>query len=645
MRWLCLVYFLAFCCLGFFSVAQTKRIDNLKHLIASAPSSSKKLEAILALCEQRQSLNTDTFLFYATEAKALSASLHDDKSLAWSEYYIANCLAKNGELDSALKICDETLKRIQYSNGNERLYVNLSLQKGQIYIKANQYKDALSMFYKLLGEAEQNKDTLAQIRAKTSLGWVNMEIGKNTEALDWFHKAIQTSGNERNLRNYGVIYSNMAATYNELNKNDSAEYYINKAITISRSSEDLQYLANALAIQADIYTDTRRNDHAEKSLSEAVEIRKQIGDPYYVVSDITQLAIFYANNNETAKGIKICEEGIQMARKFNLGAKLPILYNALAENYKVAGKYKEYGETMEQVVSLKDSLYEKNSAGALAEMQTKYEAQKKENIIAEQKFDLERKNYLFYGALLLMLFGVILILIIFSGFRKRQKLQMRMLLEKEKDMSLLAVARAEEKERKRIAADLHDNLGAYAASIASNIDHITNQNENGYDNLAIGELRNNSQEMVSQLSDTIWALKKDALLLTAISDRLKIFIQRMQTSYPGIKMEVQENIITDHLLPPSQAFHLFQVAKESVINALKHSGCKEIIVLVEGNETWKIIVNDDGKGIDLNNLKTSGEGGNGIFNMRMRAAESGWTIDWVSHLPAGTSVVVSPTTN
>ncbi len=119
----------------------------------------------------------------------------------------------------------------------------------------------------------------------------------------------------------------------------------------------------------------------------------------------------------------------------------------------------------------------------------------------------------------------------------------------------------------------------------------------------------------------------------------------MQTSYPGIKMEVQENIKTDHLLPPSQAFHLFQVAKESVINALKHSGCKEIIVVVEGNETWKIIVNDDGKGIDLNNLKTSGEGGNGIFNMRMRAAEAGWKIDWVNHVAAGTSVIVSPTTN
>jgi two-component system NarL family sensor kinase len=205
------------------------------------------------------------------------------------------------------------------------------------------------------------------------------------EALDWFYKAIQGSDGEKNLRNYGVVFSNMAATYNELNKNDSAEYYVAKAIAITRNSEDLQYLANALAIQADIYTDTKRNKLAEKSLNEALEIRKQIGDPYYIVSDITQLAIFYSHNNEADKGIKICEEGIQMARKFKLDAKLPILYNALAENYKAAARYRDFGETMQHVAALKDSLYEKNSAGALAEMQAKYEAQKNENIYRPPK--------------------------------------------------------------------------------------------------------------------------------------------------------------------------------------------------------------------------------------------------------------------
>jgi signal transduction histidine kinase len=637
------IVFFTICCIVPVTKGQTRRIDSIRHLIGLAPSSAGKLEAMLAICEQRQSLNTDTFCLYASLANQLAGSLNNEKAIAWSEYYIASCLARRGELDSALKICDQLLKKIQYSDGNESLYVKISLQKGQAFIKSNKYKEALSEFYKLLAEAEEKHDTLAQVYTKTSMGWVNMEIGKNTEALSWFYKAIRTPGSDKFLRSYGVIYSNMAATYNEINRNDSAEFYINKAIAATRSNEDLQYLANALAIQADIFTDTKRNELAEKSLNEAVEIRKQIGDPYYVVSDITQLAIFYAGNQETEKGIAACQEGIAMARKFNLDAKLPILYNALADNYKAAGKYEEYGQTMEHILSLKDSLYEKNSVAALAEMQAGYDAQKRENIIARQNLDLQRKNYLFYGVLLLMFFGILLILILFNGFRKRQKLQMKMMLEKEKDMSILAVARAEEGERKRIAADLHDNLGAYAASIASNIDQLTNIAD--HDKLALNELRSNSKEMVSQLSDTIWALKKDALLLTAISDRLKIFIQRLQTSYPAIKMEVLENISNDHLLPPSQAFHLFQVVKESVINALKHSGCSEIIIVVEGDEHWNIIVNDDGKGIDLENLNTKSEGGNGIINMRTRAAECGWKIEWVKHVAAGTSVVVSSTTN
>ncbi len=42
----------------------------------------------------------------------------------------------------------------------------------------------------------------------------------------------------------------------------------------------------------------------------------------------------------------------------------------------------------------------------------------------------------------------------------------------DKRLSSEAIIQAEENERKRIAADLHDNLGAYAATIASNLDYI-----------------------------------------------------------------------------------------------------------------------------------------------------------------------------
>ncbi|RYD72847.1 MAG: hypothetical protein EOP84_22475 [Verrucomicrobiaceae bacterium] len=64
-------------------------------------------------------------------------------------------------------------------------------------------------------------------------------------------------------------------------------------------------------------------------------------------------------------------------------------------------------------------------------------------------------------------------------------------------------------------------------------------------NAVMHELRNNSQAIVSQLNDTIWALKKDDLSLTAISDRIKIFIQKIQPSYPNTIINVMEVQETD----------------------------------------------------------------------------------------------------
>ena len=133
-------------------------------------------------------------------------------------------------------------------------------------------------------------------------------------------------------------------------------------------------------------------------------------------------------------------------------------------------------------------------------------------------------------------------------------------------------------------------------------------------------------------------MKKDALSLTAISDRLKVFIQRIQPSYPDTMIDVMENITKDKLLPPSQAFHLFRIVQEAIINALKHSRCKNILVEVNDTGNWEIKIKDDGKGFDpeLINSSTSG-----LQNMRNRAKEFGWQVQWQSNEP-GTMVTIKP---
>ncbi len=184
---------------------------------------------------------------------------------------------------------------------------------------------------------------------------------------------------------------------------------------------------------------------------------------------------------------------------------------------------------------------------------------------------------------------------------------MQQAIDKEKTLAVKAVADAEENERKRIAADLHDNLGAYAASIASNLDIIQTNGISEENKTALEELNNNSQTMVAQLSDTIWALNKDTLTLTAISDRIKVLLNRIRKSHSGIDMEVIEHIELDRALPPTQAFHLFQVIQEAITNAVKHSGGNQVWIEVTGNTNWRVSVADNGKGM-MNEINQAGRG-------------------------------------
>jgi signal transduction histidine kinase len=624
------------------SQAQTKTIDSLKKVISSESNSAKKLSAVFLLCEQRQSLPDDTLARYANFAKQMALKTAEKNNIVLADFYISSSLVKRERFDSALAITEQNLAHLDYSN-NKDAYLKFSIQKGQIFIKSERYREALGHFYKLLNEAESVHDELIQANITTNIGWVNLEMGQYKEALKWFYNALAFEKNPELSDYLGVIYSNMAATYNELGQNDSAMVYIKRSIAANRKSgKNLSFLANALAIEADIFIDTKRKSLAEAPLNEALKIREQIGEPFYIVSDMMQLALLYASNNEADKGIALCKQGIAMANQFGISAKLPILYDALAKNYLAAGMYKDYAATLNNIISLRDSLYQKNSAEALAELQAKYDLQKKENTIIQQKLDLAKKNALFYGSLALTAFTLAIAFIVLRNYRRKQKLRIRNMLEKEKQLAAEAVIKAEENERKRISADLHDNLGVYAASIASNIDHIL-ANHKAPDNLFIfEELRNNSQEIVSQLNDTIWALKKDALSLTAISDRLKLFILRIESSYPNVKIDVVEKIDEDHLLPPSQAFHLFQIMKEGINNALKHSGCKQIFVTIESNagSQWKVNIEDDGAGINYEGKNTGG--GNGLENMRNRSKESGWKIQWQSNQPGGTSVMIQP---
>ncbi|MGB3008569.1 MAG: ATP-binding protein, partial [Chitinophagaceae bacterium] len=589
--------------------AQTRRIDSLKKKVIIAESDKEKSGALLDLCNQKYSLPADSISKYAFELRKLNRTIPDSHYSIMADYYIAYSLLINNKEDSCLKITDYYLGTLKENNNESQAYLLFFQLKGIVYYRSGRSEETVNTFFALSNEAKRRKDTLFILMAERGIGLSYLLRGQDKEALKLFHHALsfipdRLSAKYREVNGHLQINAGIASMHlyqaNHIKGYaDSAEYYADNAIRIARDEENLFILCQGLILKGLMLSYRKEYRAAEQNLWQGLNVRKIIADTLYIISDMTVLASFYANTGKPEKGIAISKKGIAMVEKQKSSpGLLLLLYNSLSENYLVAKDYKHYGETLKRLISVRDSLNNKNSSYELNYLQVQYEAEKKEKTIIEQELQITKRNYWLYSSLLFTAMGVIISWLIFINYRRRQRHKLKLMLDEEKRLSIHAVKDAEEHERKRIAADLHDNLGVYAASLSSNLNYIQPAEDDLVTQNAYLELKSNSNAIISELNDTIWVLKKEALTLTAISDRVKSFINRIKKSYPEIIIEVEEKIKNDCLLPSFQAFHLYHIIKEAINNSLKHSKGNNINIIIESNNKWRVTIKDDGVGLN-----------------------------------------------
>ena len=621
---------------------QTRVIMQCRDQIRMASGDREKVRLIMELSDL--SISPDSLLPYVVEAERIAGRSGDPDLLNRAAYTRIAYYARKNISDSGLQICERLLSGKIDTKKDPRFYLQVLFFKAKLLDRSNQYTRALEQLMEVIRVAQESKDTLILIQARNGIGWVQMEMEQYNEALQWFYLSLHTSADTTFYKNYGALYSNIANAWSALGRADSAQYYIRIAIDDARRNENLSFLATALSMQGKILVNAGKSLEAEAPLREALNIRKQLRDPYYIVYDISNLASFYAGNGQAEKGIALCLEGIDLAGKTGMSSQLLLAYQALAANYKAAGRPVEYAKSLERIQSLKDSFNTINTSKLLTEMKAAEEARKSEITIAGQRISLLKRKYWLAGSLLFTLMFGAIVWLLFRNYRRRQRLKLLDTIAREKLQRELAIREAEEKERNRIAADLHDNLGAYASSLVANLASLSLRDNDPVAYRAKEELQANAQAIISELNDTIWVMKKDQLALTAISDRLKNFIRRIANSFPSVVIDVREQIDRDPVLTSSQAFHLYRVLQEALHNALKHSRASKINISFSGGVGWSVEVEDNGTGMPATENYLAGSG-NGLQHMRERCREAGWNISWSSPPAGGTRVTISPTTN
>ena len=194
----------------------------------------------------------------------------------------------------------------------------------------------------------------------------------------------------------------------------------------------------------------------------------------------------------------------------------------------------------------------------------------------------------------------------------RQQLEQRVheiSAEIERNFSHLAEVRVEqvaEKERKRIAADLHDDLGAKLLTI------VHTSNDERISTLA--------REALEEMRLSVRGIAgKPVQLADALADWRAETVSRLGEADIEIEWHSTE-LATPRTLAARSYVQTTRVLREAISNLIKHSGASRASVSCRIGDDFQLVIRDNGKGIPLE-LDGRLDRGHGMASMKQRAKQ------------------------
>jgi len=250
---------------------------------------------------------------------------------------------------------------------------------------------------------------------------------------------------------------------------------------------------------------------------------------------------------------------------------------------------------------------------------------------------MEQKGVQFLIILVSIVFFFMLIFFIaLISYLKRKRIQFA--LEKERDnlrfqeQLLMTEAEITEQNLKNVSWELHDNIGQLL-SIAS-IEMGMLMQHKTIDSNDLVEIKSLVKQSIDEVRSLSKTLNTDVIKSFGLIDMIEVELERlnrmnlMKTEFvhPEVmKVEANNEVI------------IFRMIQEFINNTLKHAEAGLLkISISEQEDKYFILLEDDGKGFDINSISSS----SGLINFEKRANLIGGEFNFESTPGVGTKMTI-----
>jgi two-component system sensor histidine kinase/response regulator len=353
---------------------------------------------------------------------------------------------------------------------------------GNLYFRTGNSSKALQAYKSELEQAQTADLPKQEAEAKSALGAVYFITGNLSESLNQYLQALRYYESSNDKSNILSVYSGLASIYLKQNNFSKSLEYNLKAVQVYEQSANkfktlmgYDQIGNLYLLQKDY---VKANDYLNKSLKLYKELNNRAGEASILIqlgniqqqsgntdkaisyyrnslqlskelkmlplqaSALNALAVSYETNKLYEYAIDAAKQAKEIAQASNLKIELELSYDILSRLYKKKSDPEKAITFQNLSKELKDSLYNDSTLKQLADLQLRYESEKKQQQLELQQKEQElleieltneritRKRFIYFSIILTI--GLIVVFYFYNQNRKFAKHLQQQKVELEK---------------------------------------------------------------------------------------------------------------------------------------------------------------------------------------------------------------------
>ena len=596
------------------SFSQNNKIDSLNRELQNQHSEKEIIGIYLRLSIFYYYVNSDSAIISADKAIELSQKINYDEGEISALIQKGNGYLAKGNYKTAIKIY-ETALQIANKIDSPKWQANCIASIAGVYYFQDNYTKALEYFLQGLkiDEKLDNKEGIAS--TNNTIGQIYFNLHDNENAKKYFLKALSYYENGQNYAALSAVLGNLGA----VSKKKEALKYYTEALIVAKKSNNSRREAESLGNIAISYKDMKQYKKAFEYHNKAQIILEKLGDEKIIITNLVNTAIVCIEIKEFQKGIELCKKSLEIANNIGGFKHKKHIYEVLTELYINQNNKIQALIFYQKYINTTDSLFNKEKYEQIAELNTKYETEKKEQQIEIQQkenqlqqAEIQTKQRTIWSIII----GTFLLLasvIIF--YLQRQKA----IKQKHEKQMLKMQVETQDNIKQELASALHSGAGSELTSIILSLENKNTEKKLSQD---IERIRNHYK--IIRNKSHILAIP--SFIQTTIEDEINDIATTFKTETQNINCSIFSKKTWKDIHPIIQQ-NIYRIVQELLTNTAKHANAAEIdLQLTRHDKHISLIYEDNGKGYNPQEIKQN-LGYKNEITTRVKAVNGSFTDD------------------